>query len=710
VISYQPKVVPPRPVPVTPSAPSASNANAGVEIVGVKNARVEQIITYGSAPHDPITVTTLDTTTYSDGAVLLLTNNAGHGVYVSDVGIIGKRVLRASGESGFIHDSFVDWDRVEAEGEIPMEVGNNFIITATQVRQIADWLWKYNSAVRHLYRVQLPGTWFQLCPGETYTLQIGGAGQKEYIDATVRVVSVDTERDAGGLGSTIVVFREVMQNWTFDSSAIARYRASQDYARLSGLREVVVASSGYVGRADYFCDGTDDQTEINLAIAAVSTLTGGGFVKLVGDTFYVTAAIEMQSNVLLDGGKCTIEKNCNDYAIEAVGTSGTHLSNIIVRDMTVTRDTADTNALKAGIYAEYVDDVVVEKVTFDSLIIGVWVKYSTGRISQNVVTGACGSGTHGIRVDDSYGMFVYDNVVRDVTANAGYVGIAYNTAAPYNIYGGNIGRNTIRNVAMGLTTTDLAGDGYRGIEISAGSAVGISDNSAEDCWYYTDSLPGIAQLIVSNTAGAIVARNLCRNNGNLLNRGNCESTSPPSMIGESTAVKTSCTFTRSTDFAHNGTYSYKMSKTAAPGTAARVDLADSTAANDLHGAVVGTGHTHMGYVMIPSVNGPLASEVSIVLQDTTAGAWSSTAIFATTDYYDQWQAVQVTRTIGTTCAAGGFLPSLAIASAASSSEYVYWDDLRVRPDGVHNEYSQNYSDAGTVTQAVSNSWQSPFPA
>lgn len=68
---------------------------------------------------------------------------------------------------------------------------------------------------------------------------------------------------------------------------------------------VVVASSNSTlfskRYADYVCDGTDDDVEIQQAIDYVSGLTNGGSVVLMEGTFNVTSQINMKSNVLLQG-------------------------------------------------------------------------------------------------------------------------------------------------------------------------------------------------------------------------------------------------------------------------------------------------------------------------------------------------------------------------------------------------------------------------
>ncbi len=685
--------------------PREKKLSDGQEIIGVKSARIIQYTDGGKANN--LTVTTLDTTTYADGAEILLTNATGSARVICDVGIHGQLVMRSSGRLGFVHDSFVDWDRIEAEGEQVLEVGNDYVVTKVQTEKIADWLWKYNRAIKHQYRLSQAGAWLHLEPGDTVTLTVGGAGQEENINSTCRVVSVQSEGGAGDLGRSSIVLDEIMEGWTFNSTALARAIFSQDYARAFQGTECIVAASGYVGRADYFCDGTDDQTELNAAIVAVNARTGGGAVRCVGEKFYITAAVEMKSGVVLVLGGCTIKKNANDYAIKAVGTSGTHLANVgIVGPGTITRDAADENAM-ALVRVQYVDDCSIDQLTLVNPCYAAISIDNCPGIGVNHVVATGDLVAPGV----SYGMIVGYSPNSNVTDNHIYSLHAMGAAAGIYLLNSNdvlVTNNTIEDIAGNI---DGLGNGALGIAIQGGvsaSDVSARGNRIRDV-YSLGLIPGEGAVAVrSGATAAVVANNRCFNNGQLIDRGNCESTDPPAMTPEVATIKTSCTFARSTDFAHYGTYSYKMSKTGAPGTAARVDLADSTAANDLHGVTVGLSHTNMGYVMIPSVNGPLASEVSIVLQDSTGGAWSSTGIFATTDYYDAWQAVEVTRTIGTTCAAGGFLPSLAIAAAASSSEYIWWDDLRLRPDGVHNEYGQNFSDTGTGTRESGNSWNAPF--
>ena len=53
---------------------------------------------------------------------------------------------------------------------------------------------------------------------------------------------------------------------------------------------------------------------------------------------------------------------------------------------------------------------------------------------------------------------------------------------------------------------------------------------------------------------------------NLIERGDCESTDPPLYTGETSAYTSGGTYTRASDYAHNGNYSWKLEKTTTIGT------------------------------------------------------------------------------------------------------------------------------------------------
>lgn len=483
-----------------------------------------------------------------------------------------------------------------------------------------------------------------------------------------------------------------------DSDGKLIYKLSAHYDQQSAI---VVGAKGYTGYMDYECDGVDDQEEINLALKFANEWGEyGGKVRLSRGGFYTTAAIDVPSNVSLEGdgmGATVITKNCNDYGIKVVGTSVIYKSNVSISLLTVTRDAADTND-KALIRVAFASNVAVEKCsaensyrsgieTYDSctnirisdnlvsntIWRGISCYANTGRVSGNIVNN---SGNYGIYIECNE-VDVENNNVSDCLHGIYVAGD-----------GNNIRSNTIRTI-----------DGY-------GVAVVLSDDNTIS----GNTISNVAKEIQTTVAISIdsavsedtyVASNHCYDNGNLIDRGNCESATPPAMIGEVTNTTSNATFARSSDYADTGTYSYKYTKTVAAGTNSYVMLQDNELTTDLHGAIAGQKHTLTVRVYIPS-GGALGSECLIGLRHYVGAAWVG-ATQAAANVYDQWQTV--TLTVTADASATGFGVYLDLAAAAENGEVFYVDNIRLRPDGVGNDYSQQFADAGTGTLTNGNTWE-----
>jgi len=158
----------------------------------------------------------------------------------------------------------------------------------------------------------------------------------------------------------------------------------------------------------------------------------------------------------------------------------------------------------------------------------------------------------------------------------------------------------------------------------------------------------------------------------LIDRGDCESTTPPALTPETTNVLTNCTFAQSSAQKYSGTYSYLFTKTVAAGTEGTASLQANEGTTDMHGLVAGKTYTFMARVYIPS-GGILGSEVKLEVSDYD-GAWDTT-IQVASDTYDSWQLVQVVRTIRAT--ATGVIIRITADSAADDTETFYVDDIRV---------------------------------
>ena len=204
-----------------------------------------------------LTRTLFDTTTYPDRAVATLTNNRGFPVFLVSLSLYGKRIMQYSGEAGeLIHDSLKRDDDIRRNGEKVFEIGNEFIVDATQCANIADYWYKFLGKKKHMYAVSIPGFayWYEV--GDWYNFQVGEADKNEYIDTTVEVYAVDVEKTAGGIGTTTLLLREVEESWVKSTLYATRLATGgSPKRRVNRSNIVTVASVDYDGTYDYKSDG-----------------------------------------------------------------------------------------------------------------------------------------------------------------------------------------------------------------------------------------------------------------------------------------------------------------------------------------------------------------------------------------------------------------------------------------------------------------------
>lgn len=369
-----------------PSYPIYLRGGASDKIIGLQNADLLHKlsdtgdgnstlteVSRGISGQEGYLINGLDATSRPDEVRFLLYNNTGSAVTLRDVGLIGKIVTMKSGEQGYIHDQFQDREDIATNGEQILEFGNSDILgdvregavgaNPTQLEALADYWWKYCKDNKHLYDIPLYGERHWFFPGDYTKLEIGGAGEAEYIDSMSQVTGVKITRNADGIGSTSVTFNEVEEAWKADSNAIARYFATGKLVRSRNPGYVTVASQYYIGEADFRCTGSSDEDVINNAITFVNGAYGGGTVHLTKGIYKTGAAIEMASNVILEGEgmQTLIERNANDYAIEAVGGAGTELTNVQITNIKIAVNVADTNVI-AAILGSYSDDMIIDHI------------------------------------------------------------------------------------------------------------------------------------------------------------------------------------------------------------------------------------------------------------------------------------------------------------------------------------------------------------
>ena len=158
-----------------------------------------------------------------------------------------------------------------------------------------------------------------------------------------------------------------------------------------------------------------------------------------------------------------------------------------------------------------------------------------------------------------------------------------------------------------------------------------------------------------------------------IDRGDCESATPPMIFDETVPVLTSMTFARDNAEAHAGTYSYKVTKTIASGTAAYVSLCDNENTNDMHGLFADKTYTFEVWVKVPTVGGTALNEIRIWIEDYD-GSWVA-SYSGNPTAFDTWQKLKVTRTIRS--GATGATIGIEIISTAGDTEFFYVDDIEL---------------------------------
>jgi len=176
---------------------------------------------------------------------------------------------------------------------------------------------------------------------------------------------------------------------------------------------------------------------------------------------------------------------------------------------------------------------------------------------------------------------------------------------------------------------------------------------------------------------------------NLIDRGNCESTTAPMIFDETVAPLNNATWARSSDFSHTGDYSYKYTKTnAAGGAGPYVGMIDALVGGDMHGMVAGQVIDFSCWVYIPTASGMGATEAGIIIRDIDGGAVQNNTVLASSSL-DGWHELSGTHTISDD--AQTFYILVTIAAAAAINEYFYIDDIKLT---THNIPGSHYLSSG----------------
>jgi len=159
---------------------------------------------------------------------------------------------------------------------------------------------------------------------------------------------------------------------------------------------------------------------------------------------------------------------------------------------------------------------------------------------------------------------------------------------------------------------------------------------------------------------------------NLVLRGDCESESEPMIFNETTPENSNATWERSSAQAHEGTFSYLLTKTSSGGGGnARVALINNwSVTDDMHGFSPGDQITYTAWVYTDVAT---ASNMYISIEEYYGASWNITTDAATTT--GAWEKLSITLTInsGTT----GILFGIKILSAEAAGKVCYVDEIQI---------------------------------
>lgn len=450
----------------------------------------------------------------ADSARLAIRNDGAVSHYIYGVTVSGTPVMRLSGKSGFIHDDYVDYEGIARDGENLVEIGNNYVTTADQTNRIANWWWRNLRAKKHFYQIRELGFCSFYEVGEWYTLQITStdAWNVEAVDCVAECIDVQCDLRAGDAGDTTITFREVYQNWVYETSAqVARYHAGFTLERPKAPF-VTVASPDHTGDADYYCDGFNDQEEINRAI---SSLPAGGCVALTRGTFNISSSIMMVSNIKLSGnGMGTIlrKDSVSSYWSIYYARSSTlnYVENINIDNIQM-QATSNTTSGGGHIRIQAGKGVTINNVTVTSPThTSIYLENMYTTFLTNIII----SGNDEQILKPFYGIYINNNatsfsniisgcVIKHVACTGIFAGIYVDDDYSNNAY------TIVNNEVSYITSTNAVLDGNGGILARMSGGL-ISNNKVLNC---KDASAVTHGVWVGPGLHVCVTNNYCFNNG-----------------------------------------------------------------------------------------------------------------------------------------------------------------------------------------------------
>jgi len=218
-------------------------------------------------------------------------------------------------------------------------------------------------------------------------------------------------------------------------------------------------------QADYVCDGTADDVEINAAIAALPP--GGGKVVLSEGTFDQQAIINAVSRLTLEGqGQATVIKASGAFVADIVAIDT--ISDVTIRNIRFDGNNAGGVARTYQIRLDTADHVLIEGCYFyDASGVGVGNDSATEDCTDVLITNNFFENTdkEGVRFSDSDRIIVKGCHLTDCAKDGGYLSyVLLNTGCTACLVQGNT-----------FHATAVVASRY-GVDVGASSRMTISGN------------------------------------------------------------------------------------------------------------------------------------------------------------------------------------------------------------------------------------------
>lgn len=417
---------------------------------------------------------------------------------------------------------------------------------------------------------------------------------------------------------------EGMVYFDSDTDKLLIYSGGKWQADRSSNTKIVAASNSpqeVKDAADYVADGTGDQTEINAALNAVSTIagqtaangsvtaSGGGKVYLAEGTYVANATIIVPNNTTLAGaGRGTLielaDLDATDNLIEnSDTTTGT---GVRIQDLRLDgRSDLNTAGAQNGI-------------SFDGVGSGIT---STSR-QGGQISGVTASNfrSYGIYVTASTNVLVTGNRAQNNTSG----GIGLNSSATYNTVSNNVAQGNVYGLVIGsnnnlITGNNVLGNSNTGIYVPFGDNNTITGNS-----------------IQSNTSAGIVfvttADNNMVSNNRLVDNGSTTTNNAIYIDGSDGNTVTGNTISDASATTTN--YAINISNSTSDNTYVGNNSIGSASINNVGTGTIFTGqHDGTTYRVQPAddfaITGTSASTVSTTAGNLTLQAGSGTVSLGT---------------------------------------------------------------------------------